>query len=390
MKPRDDFEICIVGGGATGWAAALAAAEAGRTTAIIAPPATFPIGRTAALFAGSIELLEQFGAMPDLVSAAAPLQAMRLIDDTGRLIRAPEVTFYAGEIGLNVFGYNIPNRRLVEALSERARNSRYITIFEDTASELSFQPDCVHITTGRGTLLKSDLVVGADGARSLVRDKTGIAVRRWRYAQSALVTTLSVTQPHHSVSTEFHTDRGPFTLVPMQGNNVSLVWVERPREASLLCEIPEEEFARRAERSAHSLLGAMQVTSPRVSYPLSAGLADRFASGRALLIGEAAHIFPPIGAQGLNLGLRDVEALKTVLSLNRNRLDEGTATEFHRLRQIDVRSRTLAVDLLNRSLLTGLLPVQALRAIALSAAGGFAPFRRFLMQQGLAKTFQGL
>ncbi|RAI32439.1 hypothetical protein CH341_32190, partial [Rhodoplanes roseus] len=90
------------------------------------------------------------------------------------------------------------------------------------------------------------------------------------------------------------------------------------------------------------------------------------------------------------LGLRDVEALKTVLSLNRNRLDEGTATEFHRLRQIDVRSRTLAVDLLNRSLLTGLLPVQALRAIALSAAGGFAPFRRFLMQQALAKTFQGL
>ncbi|WP_026381066.1 FAD-dependent monooxygenase [Afifella pfennigii] len=382
------FEVCVVGGGATGWAAALICAAAGRETAILAPPADFPLGRTAALFAGAVELLDWLGAMAELRPAAARLEAMRLIDDTGRLLRAPEVTFYASEIGLDAFGYNIVNRRLVESLSGLAQKEPKITHLEEPAAELAFGEDEARLTTRSGARIAAELVVGADGSRSLVRERAGIGMRRTRMAQSALVTTLSTDFEHRFISTEFHKAHGPFTLVPMPGSHVSLVWVERPVEATRLCQVPEEEFAEAAEEAAHSLLGPMRLTAPRVSYPLSVGLADRFAAARAVLIGEAAHVFPPIGAQGLNLGLRDVEALKDLLASRRGALGPDVAEEFHRLRQADIRSRTLAVDLLNRSLLTGMLPVQALRAIALSAAGGFAPFRRFLMHQGLAKTFR--
>ncbi|MBZ8132485.1 FAD-dependent monooxygenase [Afifella sp. IM 167] len=388
-KPRSEkFEVCVVGGGATGWAAALVAAAAGRETAILAPPADFPLGRTAALFAGAVELLTSLGAMETLAQSAAPLKAMRLIDDTGRLLRAPEVIFWASEIGLEAFGYNIANRRLVETLSGLARDNPRITQFEEPAAELAFGEDEARLTTKSGAHLAADLVLGADGSRSLVRERAGIGMRRSRMAQAALVTTLSVAFDHRNISTEFHKANGPFTLVPMPGENVSLVWVERPVEATRLAELPEDDFVAAAERASHSLLGEMRLTAPRASYPLSVGLADRFAASRAILIGEAAHVFPPIGAQGLNLGLRDVEALQSLLVTHRGRLGQETAEEFHRLRQGDVRSRTLAVDLLNRSLLTGMLPVQALRAVALSAAGGFAPFRRFLMHQGLARSFR--
>jgi len=384
----EKFEVCVVGGGATGWAAALVAAASGRETAIIAPPVDFPPGRTAALFAGAVELLTSLGAMEELAGSAAALEAMRLVDDTGRLLRAPEVIFWASEIGLDAFGYNIANRRLVETLSALGRDNRRITHFEEPAAELAFGENEGRLTTKGGAHIVADLVVGADGSRSLVRERVGIGMRRWQMEQSALVTTLSASFDHRNISTEFHKPNGPFTLVPMPGANVSLVWVERPVETKRLCQMPEEEFAVAAEQSAHSLLGEMQLTAPRVSYPLSVGLAERFAASRAVLIGEAAHVFPPIGAQGLNLGLRDVEALQSLLATRRGPLGQETAEEFHRLRQTDVRSRTLAVDLLNRSLLTGMLPVQALRAIALSAAGGFAPFRRFLMHQGLARTFR--
>jgi 2-octaprenyl-6-methoxyphenol hydroxylase len=246
-------------------------------------------------------------------------------------------------------------------------------------------PDEVKLAFGKAQKTSARLVIGADGGRSPARHAAGIATRDWDYAQAALVTTLSVEYPHEDISTEFHTETGPFTLVPLAGQRVSLVWVDRPDVADAAAQSAEPDFNAKVERKARSMLGRMSADSERAVFPLRAMLAERFAASRIMLVGEAAHVFPPIGAQGLNLGFRDIEALDRILPRFREDPGSTLALEaYHRARQGDIRSRTFAVDLLNRSLLTGFLPFQALRGTALALAGALPPLRRVLMKQGLA------
>jgi 2-octaprenyl-6-methoxyphenol hydroxylase len=199
------------------------------------------------------------------------------------------------------------------------------------------------------------------------------------------VATFAVEHPHGGVSTEFHTESGPFTLVPLPGDRMSLVWVDRPERAAASAALDHVALSRLVEERAHFIQGAMRADSAPAVFPLKAALADRLAARRTLLVGEAAHLFPPIGAQGLNLGFRDVAALKRVLT--RYREDPGAPTAlsaYHSARHADVRSRTLAVDLLNRSLLTHFLPVQAARGLGLAFAASIPILRRALIRQGLA------
>ena len=384
-RTNDCFDIAVIGGGATGYAAALSAARSGFATALFAPPVHIPPGRTAALFHGSIAMLEHFGVWPQLAGNAAPLVSIRLVDATARLIRAPEVTFHASEIGLPVFGYNIANADLVAAFEEQAARQERLTILADPVTAIEPQPDDVQLAFGKRRKTSARLVIGADGGRSKARQAAGIATRDWNYAQAALVTTLTIEYPHEDISTEFHTETGPFTLVPLPGRRVSLVWVDRPEIAAAAAKSTESDFNAEVECKARSLLGAMSLDSERAVFALRAMLAERFAANRIMLVGEAAHVFPPIGAQGLNLGFRDIEALDRILPRYRDDPGEVPALEaYHRARQADIRSRTYAVDLLNRSLLTGFLPFQAVRGVALALAGSLPPLRRVLMRQGLA------
>lgn len=379
-------QVAVIGGGPTGYAAALTAAEAGLETLLFAPPAREPPGRTAALFEGSIALLDQLQVWPLIEPKAAPLRAIRIVDGTRRLIRSPEVTFHASEIGLAAFGYNIPNADLVGSLALRAETVTGLSVAPEPAQAIEIEEDNVRVEPERGSPVTVRLVVGADGARSYARRAAGIGTRNWSYSQSALVTTFEVGQPHHDTTTEFHTENGPFTLVPLPGQRMSLVWVDRPHTLEAALAWDEERFNAEAEERAHSIVGAMRVDAPRHVFPLQGAIADRFAAGRVMLVGEAAHTFPPIGAQGLNLGLRDVAALGAVLRTYRTDpgKPESTAT-YHRARQGDVRSRTLAIDMLNRSLLTGFLPVQAGRGFGLAMTDMVPALRRLLMRQGLAQ-----
>jgi 2-octaprenyl-6-methoxyphenol hydroxylase len=378
------FDVAVVGGGASGCAAALTAAVTGLRTVLFAPPATFPPGRTAALLQGSIDILADLDVWPALIRHSAPLRAIRIVDATRRLIRAPETTFYASEIGLGAFGFNVPNQDLVEALRRHAHAFAGMTLVSEPVERIDHQHERVALRAG-GASYSARLVVGADGMRSIVREAAGIGVRRWSYRQAALVVTLSVQHPHAGVSTEFHTENGPFTLVPLPGNRVSLVWVDRPEAAEEAARLGMAEFSRSVEKRAASIHGAMRADSAPAVFPLNAALADRFAARRTILVGEAAHLFPPIGAQGLNLGFRDVRALERVL--RRYSADPGAPAAlqaYHDARQADVRSRTMAIDLLNRSLLTDFLPVQAARGIGLALAASVPMVRHALMRRGLA------
>jgi 2-octaprenyl-6-methoxyphenol hydroxylase len=380
-------DVAIVGGGPAGLTAAIALAEAGIDTALIArhPPNDH---RTTALLAGSVTALTTLGVWAGCGDNAAPLRAMRIVDDTGRLIRAPEVCFAAAEIGLDMFGCNIENRHLVAALLARARELDTMMRVEDEAREVHVENGAASIILLSGNKVAARLVIGADGRESLCRAAAGITSDSRRYPQTALTFNLAHARPHQDTSTEFHTATGPFTLVPLPGQRSSLVCVTTPAEAAHLAELEGASLAEEIERRSHSILGSVEVEPGCGHFPLAIATARGFAQNRVALIGEAAHLLPPIGAQGLNLGLRDAAAIaELVVAAQRAGRDVGAPDVLARYdaqRRADVMSRTFTVDWLNRSLLTDFLAVQSTRGLGLYLMDRIGPLRRAVMREGVA------
>ncbi len=377
-------EVAVIGGGPAGLVCAIALAAAGVETMLVAPHAA-PDHRTTALLASSVAALETLGIWPACLPDAAPLRKIRMIDDTARLLRAPEVSFAAEEIGLDAFGYNIENRHLVAALEARAAA---LALARVASPALVVENDDTGVTIEyAGGALRARLVIGADGARSLCRAAAGIGTRRRDYPQAALTLNLEHARPHNDISTEFHTESGPFTLVPLPGQRSSLVCVLGPQDAHALAAAPDDVLAEDIERRAHSLLGRMRIEPGRGLFPLAVETADAVARGRIALVGEAAHVVPPIGAQGLNLGLRDAATIAEIVAdAQRAGLNAGARSvlaRYETMRRADIMSRTVAVDLLNRSLLAGFIPLHGLRGLSLYLADRIGPLRRALMREGV-------
>src|ERR1700675_3968710 len=257
------YDVVVIGGGPAGVAAAIALAETGASTALIARRAPYADNRTTALLGGSVDFLQQLDVWPRCQDKAAPLQTMRLVDDTGRLIRAPEVRFSCDEIGLEVFGYNIENRALMMALEERAAEISALTRFDDEAETISPPDADVAIHTRDGKSLSARLVVGADGRQSLCREAAGIEVRRRNLNQAAVTFNIGHSRPHRNISTEFHTPQGPCVFVPLPGDRCSVVWVASPKEAERLIALSDDELSEAAEKQSHSILGRLRVEPGR-------------------------------------------------------------------------------------------------------------------------------
>jgi 2-octaprenyl-6-methoxyphenol hydroxylase len=379
-------EIAVVGGGLSGYATAIGFAAAGFDTVLVAPTPTREDRRSTALIGPSVAFLEELGVFAAVRAVAEPLAVMRIIDDTGRLLRAPTLSFDAAEIGLAAFGFNVLNADLMQALAERARalDSR-LRIVDQAVDDLRIAADEAVLHLGDGTTLTACLVVGADGRNSLVRERSDIACRAWAYPQTAIVLNFAHRRDHGGISTEFHRTTGPFTQVPLPGRRSSLVWVETPETADLIVDLKPERLERMIEERLHSILGAVTLDGPVQSFPLKGASAARLTAPRVALVGEAAHVFPPIGAQGLNLGLRDAQAI--IAAAEDGRDDPGrpsVLSAYEAARRGDVMSRSVGVDLLNRSLLAGLLPTQAARAAGLSALAALPFLRRFAMREGVS------
>ncbi|MBB4569612.1 UbiH/UbiF family hydroxylase [Rhizobium leucaenae] len=377
-------EVAVIGGGLTGMIAAIALARGGRAVALVAQPHNKADRRTTALMDQSIRFLERLALWDRIAPSTAPLNTMQIIDGTTRLLRAPTVAFRASEIGLDAFGYNIPNAALLSALSEAVKAEGNITLIEMAASEVTVRDDGVTITLEDGDIVETAFVVGADGRNSMVRETVGIKVKTWSYPQSATVLNFAHSLPHQNISTEFHTESGPFTQVPLPDNRSSLVWVQKPAEAAANSERSLEDLGRLIEERMQSMLGKVTVEDSVQVWPLSGMTAYRFGKGRAALIGEAAHVFPPIGAQGLNLSLRDILTLVEILASPTGQpISASAGDSFDRRRRVDIISRTASVDLLNRSLLSDFLPVQMLRAAGLHVLSAIPPLRNIVMREGI-------
>src|SRR4051812_22143858 len=384
-------EVAVIGGGPAGLTAAIALALAGVTTAVVAKRPSAD-NRTTALLSGSVAALGALDVWSLCSAQSAPLTAIRLIDDTPRLIRAPEVLFEAHEIGLEAFGSNIQNRDLLAALERRASTLPALRRLEAGAASIEPDEAGVTIRLDDGGTLAARLVIGADGRRSLCRTAAGIKMEQRSYPQAALTLNLGHTRPHTGISTEFHTESGPFTLVPLPGLRSSLVCVVDPAEAERLRALDALALSPEIERRAHSMLGKVTVEDGRGVFPLAIETAQSFARNRVALVGEAGHVIPPIGAQGLNLGLRDAATIgELVVEARRDGADVGAPellARYDRARRADVTSRAFAVDALNRSLLTDFLPVQGARGFGLYLLDRVAPLRRAVMREGVEPAAQ--
>ena len=378
----------MVGGGPAGLTAAIALAGAGLSTALVAGRPRPIDNRTTALLAGSVAALAALGVWERCRSQAAALRTMRIVDDTDRLWRAPEVRFEAAEIGLEAFGWNIANRHLVDALQGRAGEQSELARIDEDALAVEIADGDVRVSLAGGGSVTARLVVAADGRRSLCRTAAGIETDSRSYPQTALTFNLAHTRPHHEISTEFHTTHGPFTLVPLPGLHASLVCVVAPEEAARIEALPADARDAEIERRSHSILGKVTAEPGHGAFPLGIETARRFAAQRIALIGEAGHVMPPIGAQGLNLGLRDAATIaELAVEAHRGGGDVGGADvtdEYDRRRRADVKSRATAVDLLNRTLLSDFLPVQGVRGLGLYVLDRIGPLRRAMMREGVA------
>jgi 2-octaprenyl-6-methoxyphenol hydroxylase len=385
-------DAAVIGGGPAGLAAAIALAQAGARTVLVARRVPYADNRTTALLGASIELLETLDVWSRCRDRAAGLEVMRLVDDTGRLFRSPEVRFSSQEIGLDAFGYNIDNRSLMLALEERAAELPNLNRIDDEAESVVIEVDDVAIRTASGQFLIARLVVGADGRHSLCRDAAGIEVTRRDLTQTALTFNVGHTRPHRNISTEFHTPHGPCVFVPLPGDRSSVVWVSAPAEAERLRGLNDAELSAAIEKQSHSILGRMTVEPGRNLFPLAIERPKSYGRDRIALVGEAAHVVPPIGAQGLNLGLRDAADIARLageaIAAGQDPGADEVLRRYDRARRPDILSRTFAIDIANRSLLNDFLPLQPVRAVGMHLLGAIGPLRRFAMREGLTPTWR--
>ena len=378
-------DAVVVGGGLAGLAAAVAVAKAGLETIHLAPKAPRD-QRTSALMLPSVAYLREAGLIGDPAALGHPLTQIRLIDATGRLVRAPETLFDSADAGLEAFGWNFPNVKLTEAFEAAGARLANLTTLDQTLAGLEPAPDATRLTLGDGTALLASLLVGADGKKSLVRSAAGFRAREHGFTQSALVCDLDLGRPIGGTSVEFHYPKGPFTLVPAGGTRANLVWID-DRDVLKAAQASGKDGLRdRFLEKSQRLFGDIQLASPAFIFPLSTISVDHAGANGVALVGEAAHAFPPIGAQGLNLGLRDFADLSAALEAADTR-SGGWATrvsEDYAARRFSDLARTgTMVDVLFRSLLADLLPAQLLRAGGVWALKLIPPLRRQAFGMGM-------
>lgn len=394
---RIHTDILVSGGGVAGLTAAAAFGSAGFRVICTdpAPPITDREAdgadhRSTAFLHPSIPVLQAAGLWERLAPHAAPLQVMRIID-AGGPTHTPRVIkdFDAAEISDQPFGWNLPNWLLRREMVARLAELPNVTFLPGTATaKVTLREAEALASLSDGRRVAARLIVAADGRASTVRQQAGIAVKTTRYGQKALAFAVSHPIPHGHVSTEIHRSGGPFTLVPLPDRHgrpaSAIVWMETGAEVARLAALPVAEFEAAINERSCGILGELKLDSARTVWPIITQVAERMTAPRVALMAEAAHVMPPIGAQGLNMSLADLSALLDLATANP--ADLGSArmlAAFDRKRHWEVKARLAGIDLLNRTSMLGEPFLRDLRAGALNALYSMAPIRKTLMKAGL-------
>lgn len=390
-------DIFISGGGIAGLTAALTLSHLGHrvTLADPTPPASNAQTsgadlRSTAFLQPARELFEEADLWSSLAPHATPLETLAVIDCTGNPPEPrTERAFKSSDLGAPAFGWNLPNWLTRKVLTERlqAAKNAEVRLGVGFRSILTREREAI-VTLTYGARLRAKLAIAADGRASPLRDALGITTDIKRYGQKALAFVVTHPEPHRNVSTELYLSGGAFTLVPLpdvEGTPASaVVWMNDGAEAARLTALEPDEFSEAATVRSCNTLGSLALASQRTSWPVVTQRATRLTAERTAIIAEAAHVLPPIGAQGLNTSLHDVRALVDLAKESPDQI--GTRPwldQFEKRRHRDIKARAKVIDLYNRVCRSEAPPIQALRSLGLTLVHDVAPLRQGVMRAGL-------
>lgn len=397
------FDILISGAGVAGLVAAASFGAKGFHVLCCdpMPPVTVSSDpksdlRTTAFLQPARDLLTDVGLWSRFAPFATPLEIMRIIDaggEDGSIRKIKDFTSH--DIGAEAFGWNLPNwllRREIIAQIETLENVELRTGVG--VRGMLTRTSEARVTLSDESRISAHMVIGADGRTSAVRDAAGIGAKTTKFGQHAITCAVTHDAPHDNISTEIHRSGGPFTLVPLpdyDGKPCSaLVWMDRSAAIDDFMALSDAAFeAAMLDRSAGAY-GPLSLVSRRTSWPIISQLADRFSAERTALIAEAAHVVPPIGAQGLNMSLGDIRDLLMLSMQHKETLGNAAMLDaYQKARFSTVRTRVEGIKMLNRASMSDTQMFKNLRAFGLEALHEITPIRRGLMQMGMGGSKNG-
>jgi 2-octaprenyl-6-methoxyphenol hydroxylase len=396
---RRETDIFISGGGIAGLVAALSFASSGFQVVLAdpTPPALDMTDstsdlRSTAFLQPARALLENAGLWDGLACHATPLETLRVIDlDGDPPVQKTERAFYASELNQPAFGWNLPNWLTRKHLIEAATKASGLELRLGTAFEkiLTREGEAL-VKLDDGTRLSARLAIAADGRNSPLRQAVGIPVETARYGQKALAFAVSHPVAHGNVSTELYLEGGAFVLVPLPDHDgqpaSAVVWMQNGPEAARLSKLDNIAFGAAASVRSACVLGELTPISPRRVWPVVTQCADSLIGERVALIAEAAHVMPPIGAQGLNTSLADVQSLVELAQISPGMLGNAEfLTAYEKSRHTDIRARAKVIDAYNRICKSNAPPVQALRRTGLQLVHDILPLRQAIMRAGMGQ-----
>ncbi|SPH21861.1 2-octaprenyl-3-methyl-6-methoxy-1,4-benzoquinol hydroxylase [Ascidiaceihabitans donghaensis] len=390
-------DIVISGGGIAGLTAAAAFGAAGFHVICVdpTPPVTQrdAVGadmRTTAMLQPARRVLQDAGIWDHIAPYSAALQIMRIVDAGGPTPTA-RITkeFNAADISDAPFGWNFPNYILRREILNRLDHLDTVDFRPGTATTTLFtRTKTARVGLSDGSKINTKMVIAADGRASPMRQAAGIDVTTKRYGQKALAFAVTHTVPHENVSTEIHRTGGPFTSVPLpdyEGKPCSaVVWMDDGPKSQARYNMDVAAFEAEMTTRSCGLFGPLTLASNRTIWPIISQTATEMRGQRVALIAEAAHVMPPIGAQGLNMSLQDTATLLELAKANPDGLGGADMLDaYQKARLSDVRLRVTGIDLLNRASQVAHPALRDARAMGLNAIYGLGPVRKTLMQMGL-------
>jgi 2-octaprenyl-6-methoxyphenol hydroxylase len=388
--------IVICGGAFAGLALAVALRQGlgGDIPIIVADPALSVRPsrdpRATAIVAACRRLFEALGAWQGVAAKAQPILDMVVTDSRLEDATRPVFLTFAGDVEPGEpFAHMVENRHLIDALVKRAEAEK-IDLRSTAVASYDLRPDGIGVTLADGSIVEASLLVAADGARSKLRERAGIATHGWDYDQSGIVVTVGHERDHGGRAEEHFLPAGPFAILPLAGKRSSLVWTEQRTEAARIVALSEDEFHGELEKRFGLHLGEIKPLDKPRAFPLSYFVARSFIAERMALVGDAAHVIHPIAGQGLNMGLKDVAALaEVVVDAARLGLDLGQSDvleRYQRWRRFDTMAMGLVTNSLNLLFSNRSTLLRTVRDIGLGLVDRAPPLKNLFIRQaaGLA------
>jgi 2-octaprenylphenol hydroxylase len=390
------FDIIIIGGGLVGASLAAALKHSGLSLALVeSQPASVLVehqaadskaewdSRVYAISPGSRTFLEQSGAWSLLNTARiASVESMRVYGDTGA-----ELEFSAYQMGVAELACIVENSALQHALWQVLQTQENLTLLDShRCASLQFTADNALLMLEDGRTLKANLIVGADGRDSWVREQAGIRAAPVDFQQYGVVANFSTELPHRDIAYQWFQPDGILALLPLPGNRVSMVWAVSPEQSARLLKISVEELCAEVGIASLHTLGNLQLITPPAAFPLHMLVLPKISAPRVALIGDAAHNMHPLAGQGVNVGFRDARQLTSTLLDRGAQIDCGAAQllrRYERKRKEDIYTMQATTYGLKHLFNNDVPLLRAVRNMGFAVTNRIAPLKKILMQHAL-------